>query len=218
MTLQCPVLLAILWKPGFHSCQLTLSPSKLEIMTNSSQGIPSGEPLGMSMCCGQPHPQKLNSSRAVPPPGRFSCRLRNVLSNGIVSVESVDFRSMMFDLGFTAAHQCGTSLYNNVTSVRDSHPSLTCVFNYMASKCNYCFVRCHCFEISQTQCLKHGSISVIRCKVRKFPTDPVSLERATSITGWIPSQNWWQKKTQLLKNFWKILTQKNNVWNNICFL
>lgn len=118
VTLQCPVLLAILWKPGFRSCELTLSPSKLEIMTNSSQGIPSGEPLGMSMCCGQPHPQKLNSSRAVPPPGRFNCRLRNVLSNGIVSVESVDFRSMMFDLGFTAAHQCGTSLYNNITSVK----------------------------------------------------------------------------------------------------
>jgi hypothetical protein len=110
--------------------------------------------LGMSMCCGQPHPQKLNSSRAAPPAGRFNCRLRNVLSNGIVSEESVDFRSMVFDLGFTAAHQCGTSLYNNVSAVRDSLPSLTQVCNYMADKCNYSFVHCHCFMISQTQCFK----------------------------------------------------------------
>ncbi|KDR18502.1 hypothetical protein L798_07692 [Zootermopsis nevadensis] len=85
-----------------QGCGLTLSSSKLEIITKISQGMPSGVPLGRSMCCGQPHPQKLNCSSETPPPGLFLCSSRNVLSNGIVSEESVDFLSMVFDLGFTA--------------------------------------------------------------------------------------------------------------------
>jgi hypothetical protein len=61
---------------------------------------------------------------------------------------------MMFDLGFTAAHQCGTSLNGNVTSVKGLHTSLICVLSYLASKCNYSFVHCHCLEIFYTQCFE----------------------------------------------------------------
>lgn len=65
-------------------------------MTKSWQSKPSGVPLGINICWGQPHPQKLNCAKASPPTGRFKSKLRKVLSNGIVTEDSVEFLVMVF--------------------------------------------------------------------------------------------------------------------------
>lgn len=63
------------------------------IITKRLNTNPSGKPLGINMCCGQPQPQKLNScSSTVPSAGRFRSTFLNVRSNGIVTVESVERR------------------------------------------------------------------------------------------------------------------------------
>lgn len=66
-------------------------------------GKPSLLPFGTSMCCGHPHPQKLNCCKLSLTIGLFSSKLRNVLSNGIVTEDSVDLRSILFCPGRTAS-------------------------------------------------------------------------------------------------------------------
>lgn len=80
---------------------LTLSSSHLEIIAKSWQGKPSEDPLAMSICCGHPQPQKLNCSRAPLSCGLPALRLRNVLSNGIVTDDWFDLRVTVFLPFFT---------------------------------------------------------------------------------------------------------------------
>lgn len=77
---------------------LTLSSSKLVIITKRSNKSPfPGSPFGINICCGQPQPQKLNSSNSgVPAAGRFWSTFRKVRSNGTVKVDSVERRRMVF--------------------------------------------------------------------------------------------------------------------------
>lgn len=86
------------------SCS-TWSSSYFETITNSWQSKPPSDasrPLGTSMWCGQPQPQKLKAySSGVPKLGRCLSKLRNVCSYGIVTVDSVDFRRIMFSPRFT---------------------------------------------------------------------------------------------------------------------
>lgn len=95
------VILNIKYYSSFPQIYITLSSSKLEIMTNKVQGNPSGVPLAISIWSGQPQPQKLNGSDpGVLSAGRFS-KLRKVRSNGIVTDDWVESLSMVLFLPFT---------------------------------------------------------------------------------------------------------------------
>lgn len=80
---------------------LTRSPSILDTIAKRTHWKPSAEPFGISMCWGQPQPQKLNPSNWAPPTGLPLSRLLNVVSKGIVTDDSVDFRSIVVCLFFT---------------------------------------------------------------------------------------------------------------------
>lgn len=64
--------------------------------------MPPSVPLGTSMCCGQPQPQKLKEARLCVR-GSSPCaeRSRNVCSKGIVTDDCVDIRVMVFCPAFT---------------------------------------------------------------------------------------------------------------------
>lgn len=70
-------------------------------MTKSSHWIPSGVPLGMSICWGHPQPQKLNWAKASPPTGLLRSKLRKVRSKGIVTEDWVEFRVIVLAPCFT---------------------------------------------------------------------------------------------------------------------
>lgn len=84
------------------SSLLTASSAKLEIITNSSHGNPSGVPFGISMWWGHPHPQKLNLARSLlPSAGLLVDKSLKVCSNGIVTDDWTDVRLISWSPDFT---------------------------------------------------------------------------------------------------------------------